>query len=100
MNLFGKDKDDNVITLQELLENDEKSIEDELDLKFKSKKLYEKMKTKLKTREKQILELRYGLGGQKPKTQHEIASMMGISRSYVSRIQTKAINKLAKDFDE
>lgn len=93
---IGKDKDDNTVTLQEVLENNEKSIEDEVDLKFKIKKLYEKMKEVLKIREKTILELRFGLDGNKPKTQNQIAEMMGISRSYVSRIETKAINKLAK----
>ena len=58
------------------------------------------MKDILKDREKTILELRFGLGGRKPKTQNEIASMMGISRSYVSRIETKAIGKLAKEIEE
>ena len=81
---IGKDKDDNVVTLQEVLENDERNIEDEVDLKIKIKLLYEKIKSVLKDREKTILELRFGLGGHKPKTQHEIAEMMGISRSYVS----------------
>ena len=94
---IGKDKDDNVLTLQEILENNERNIEDEVDIKMKIKLLYEKMKTLLKKREKEILELRYGLGGNKPKTQNEIAKMMGISRSYVSRIETKAIGKLAKE---
>ncbi len=61
MNLFGKDKDDNVVTLQEVLENDERNIEDEVDIKFKIKILYEKMKELLKDREKTILELRFGL---------------------------------------
>ena len=97
---IGKDKDDNVVTLQEVLENDERNIEDEVDLKIKIKLLYEKIKSVLKDREKTILELRFGLGGHKPKTQHEIAEMMGISRSYVSRIETKAISKLAKEFKE
>ena len=95
---IGKDKDDNVITLQEILENDERNIEDAVDIKMKIKLLYEKMKSILKDREKTILELRFGLGGHKPKTQHEIAKMMGISRSYVSRIETKAIGKLSKEF--
>lgn len=95
-----KDKDDNTVTLQEVLENNEKNIEDEVDLKFKVKKLYEKMKEVLKAREKTILELRFGLGGKKPQTQNEIADSMGISRSYVSRIETKAIGKLAKEFKE
>ncbi len=97
---IGKDKDDNTVTLQEVIENDERSIEDEVDLKFKIKKLYNKMKEVLKDREKSIVELRFGLNGKKPKTQHEIAEMMGISRSYVSRIETKAIGKLAKEFKE
>lgn len=97
---IGKDKDDNTVTLQEVIENDERSIEDEVDLKFKIKKLYQKMKEVLKDREKSIVELRFGLNGKKPKTQHEIAEIMGISRSYVSRIETKAIGKLAKEFKE
>ena len=67
---------------------------------MKIKLLYEKMKELLKEREKSILELRFGLGGKKPKTQNEIAKMMGISRSYVSRIETRAINKLSKVIKE
>lgn len=97
---IGKDKDDNVVTLQEVLENDERSVEDSVDLKMKIKVLYEKMKKVLKTRERTILELRFGLDGNKPKTQIEIAKSMGISRSYVSRIETKAISKLAKELKE
>lgn len=97
---IGKDKDDNEVTLIDVIETDDKPIEEEIDLKIKVKKLYEKMKEVLKDREKTILELRFGLGGRKPKTQNEIASMMGISRSYVSRIETKAISKLEKEFQE
>ena len=95
---IGKDKDDNVVTLQEVLENDGRNIEDEVDLKFQIKKLYTKIKEVLKDREKTIIELRFGLNGNKPMTQHEIAKIMGISRSYVSRIETKAIKKLNKEF--
>lgn len=97
---IGKDKDDNEVTLQEILENNERNVEDEVDLKFKVKRLYEKMKKILKDREKIIIELRFGLNGQKPKTQKEIAKMMNISRSYVSRIESKAIGKLAKEIKE
>lgn len=97
---IGKDKDDNVVTLQEILENNERNIEDEVDIKMKIKLLCQKMKEILKDRERTILELRFGLGGHKPKTQNEIASMMGISRSYVSRIETKAIDKLAQEIKE
>ena len=67
---------------------------------MKVKLLYEKMKSVLKDRERTILELRFGLDGNKPKTQIEIAEQMGISRSYVSRIETKAIGKLAKEIKE
>lgn len=56
---IGKDKDDNEVTLQEVLENNERNIEDEVDLKFKIKNLYEKMKKILKDREKIIIELRF-----------------------------------------
>lgn len=82
---IGKDKDDNTVCLQDVLENSERNVEDEIDLKFKMKKLYEKMKSVLKDREKTILELRFGLNGNSPKTQNQIAGMMGISRSYVSQ---------------
>ena len=96
---IGKDKDDNEITLLEILENDERSIEDSIDLKLKTNELYKKMDKVLKKREKDILIMRYGLNGQKSKTQNEIAKIMGISRSYVSRIETKAIKKLNKEFN-
>ena len=97
---IGKDKDNNIITLQEVLENDDRNIEEVVDLRMKIKILYKKMKEILKEREKTILELRFGLDGNKPKTQNEIAKMMGISRSYVSRIETKAINKLSQEIKE
>jgi len=97
---IGKDKDDNTVTLQDVLENNERNIDEEVDLKMKIKKLYEKMKDVLKDREKLIIEMRFGLDGKKPKTQNQIADMMGISRSYVSRIETKAIGKLANELQE
>lgn len=96
---IGKDKDDHSISLQEVLDNNDKDVEEIVDLKLKVKKLYYKMKQILKDREKTIIELRFGLNGDKPKTQKQIAKMMGISRSYVSRIETKAIGKLAKEFN-
>lgn len=98
--VIGKDKDDNTVTLKEVIESNGKSIEDEVDLKIKMKKLYQKIKEILKDREKTIIKLRFGLEGGKPKTQKEIADMMGISRSYVSRIETKAIGKLSEEFKE
>lgn len=97
---IGKDKDDNVMTLGEILENNERAIEDTVDLKLKIKELYSKMKNILQNREMKIIELRFGLNGEKPKTQKEIAKMMNISRSYVSRIETKAIGKLSKAIEQ
>jgi len=97
---IGRDGDDNEISLIDILVNDEKNIEDEIDLKMKIKKLYEGMKDILKGRERTILELRFGLGGKKEKTQNQIAEMMGISRSYVSRIEKKAISKLTEKLSE
>ncbi len=58
---IGKDKDDNVVTLQEVLENSERNIEDEVDMKMKVKLLCQKMKEILRDRERTILELRFGL---------------------------------------
>ena len=97
---IGKDKDDNIITLQEVLENNERSIEESIDLKLKEKKLLEKMNSLLTDREKKILVLRFGLNNSEPLTQNEVANIFGISRSYVSRIETKAISKLSKEFIE
>lgn len=97
---IGKDKDDNTVTLQEILENDERPIDEEVDMKMKISKLYEKVKNVLKSRERTIIELRFGLNGKEQKTQKEIANNMGISRSYVSRIETRAIDKLAKEIKE
>ena len=74
--------------------------EDAIDLKLKEKKLYEKMASILKPREREILILRFGLNNSKPLTQNEVANIFGISRSYVSRIETKAISKLAKEIKE
>ena len=64
---IGKDKDNNEISLMDILVNDEKNIEDEIDLKMKTKKLYTRMKDILKGREQTIIELRFGLKRRKAK---------------------------------
>ncbi len=94
---IGVDKEGNEITLIDLISNDSESVVDEVELKMQVKKLYSKMKGTLKNREKVVLELRYGLLNGSSKTQREIANMLGISRSYVSRIEKKAIKKLSKE---
>ena len=94
----GQDKEGNEITFLDVIESEEINIEDEIDLKMKIKKLYKKIEEVLQDRERLIIELRFGLNGKESKTQNEIAKQLGISRSYVSRIETKAINKLSKEF--
>ena len=84
----------------EKIEGNIVDITDEIDLKLKVKKLYKKIEEVLQDREKLIIELRFGLNGKESKTQNQIAKELGISRSYVSRIETKAINKLSKEFKE
>lgn len=94
---IGTDREGNEITLIDVIGNDSDSVVDEVELKLQVKRLYNKMKVVLKNREKMVLELRYGLLNGTGKTQREIAKMMGISRSYVSRIEKKAIKKLSRE---
>lgn len=97
---IGKDKDDNAITLQDVIRNDERPIDEEIDNKIKKAKMFKAINNVLNDREREIIKLRYGLDGKKPKTQIDIAKKMGISRSYVSRIESKAIEKLSKEIKE
>lgn len=90
----GVDKEGNEITLEEKLADEGRSVEEITALKLRIEKLYKVMKERLTKRELEIITLRYGLNGKKEKTQREIAANMGISRSYVSRIETKALSKL------
>lgn len=94
---IGIDKEGNEISLIDILGSDSDTILDEVELKIQIKKLYQRMETSLKKREKLVIELRYGLSNGISKTQREIADMLGISRSYVSRIENRAIRKLYKE---
>lgn len=94
---IGMDKEGNEITLNDILSYEADSVIDKVELQMQIKKLYDKMKSILKKRERIVLELRYGLNNGEEKTQREIAKMLGISRSYVSRIEKKAIKKLSKE---
>lgn len=92
------DKDGNPLTLLDIMSVDDNII-DELDMKFNQGKLAQFINEELNEREKQIIILRYGLNGNKPMTQNSVAKKMNISRSYVSRIETKALKTLKKRFD-
>ena len=94
------DKEGNEVALIDLLSNDSESVGNEVELKMQVCQLYNKMKEVLKTREKTILTLRYGLANSESKTQMEIGNLLGISRSYVSRIENRALKKLRKEFNE
>lgn len=96
----GKDKEGNEVALIDKLCSDDSDVFDEVNLKMQVIKLYEMINRVLQKREQTVLMMRYGLGGSSVYTQKEIAKMLNISRSYVSRIETKAIKKLADCFDE
>ena len=92
------DKDGNQLTLLDIMAVDDDII-DNLDKKLNIKKLGQYINEELEEREKKIIILRYGLDGRKPVTQKQIAKQMNISRSYVSRIEPKALKKLRKRFE-
>ena len=86
-------KDGNALSLMDVLCSDEDLFED-LSARQTYRKLYEVMDTVLSPRERMVITLRYGLGDRTPLTQREIAAKCGISRSYVSRIEKKALAAL------
>lgn len=96
---LGHDADGNEITFMDILTAEEEDVAEQADLNMDIRKLYHYVNRELSGREKQIILLRYGLTG-KPVTQRKIAKEMNISRSYVSRIEKKALQKLAKQFGQ
>lgn len=97
---IGVDREGNEITLIDVLGSDPDVVPDLVGKRLDESRLREKLK-KLAGKERQVLELRYGIAGGARKTQREIARMLGISRSYVSRIEKKAVLKLCRElFDE
>ncbi len=93
------DKDGNPLTLLDIMAVDD-NIADELDLKFNSSKLNKFINEELNDREKKIIILRYGLNGCEPLTQREVAKILNISRSYVSRIEKRSLQLLKRRFDK
>ena len=91
------DKEGNEICLIDVLSSDKDSVVDKVETNIQIKALYSKINTALSEREGEIIRMRYGLVDGKCKTQREIASLLGISRSYVSRIEKKALKKLKKE---
>lgn len=92
------DKDGNALTLIDVIAVDD-TIVDDIDLKIKSERVHQYIRESLEPREREIIILRYGIGNNHPLPQRVVAKKLNISRSYVSRIEKKALEKLRKKFD-
>ena len=97
---IGTDREGNEIKLYDIIETDDADVPEKIYLKENIQKLYEKVENELSSREKLVLKMRYGLYNGEEYTQREIARQIGISRSYVSRIEKSAIQKLREHFKE
>ena len=93
------DKNGNPLTYIDIISSDD-TIAEDLELKVQTERAIELIKTILDERERQIIIMRYGLAGSPPKTQREVADELEISRSYVSRIEKKALERLRHAFGE
>ena len=96
---IGTDKEGNEINLLDIVEYDDKEISDHIILGDTILQLYNAIQKVLDPRELEVLSLRYGLFGNEAKTQREVAASLQISRSYVSRIEKKALLKLRRSLD-
>lgn len=96
---IGIDKEGNEISLMDVLSSDENPVVDLVEHKMEITSLYGKINTTLQHREKVIIEMRYGLRDGRYRTQREIAKLLDISRSYVSRIEKRALKKLLKEME-
>ncbi len=97
---IGTDREGNEIRLYDIIETEEDDIPDKIHLKENIQILYEKVENELSSREKLVLKMRYGLYNGEEYTQREIARQLGISRSYVSRIEKSAVEKLREHFKD
>ncbi len=91
------DKDGNSLTLIDII-SDDSNVAEEIETKTRIERLREIYAPTLDKREQKIINMRYGINGEEELTQREIAAKLGISRSYVSRIETAALKKLKNKF--
>ena len=96
---IGTDKEGKEISLMDVLSSDEDYIIDIVERRIQIKNLYNKIDVTLTDREKTVIQMHYGLLDGNPQTQKEIATVLGISRSYVSRIEKSALKKLNKELN-
>ena len=97
---IGTDKDGETVSLVDVIEMENPKTIDQLILDQDIKELYQAFDQKLTENEKQVISMRYGLFKGKEHTQREVAGVLGISRSYVSRIEKRAIGKLREEFEK
>ena len=97
---IGHDFDGNEITVMDMVKSDDDPVPDEVSDKIDITRMMRKIDEVLDEREREIIRLRYAICGGEEMTQREIASMLGISRSYVSRIEKKALKKIASCLGE
>ena len=93
---IGTDKDGNEISLNDILGTDPDAVIDDINTRIQVRDMLNALGSVLTDREKQIVIHRYGILGTAPRTQREVAAYLGISRSYVSRIEKKALEKLRR----
>lgn len=91
---IGTDREGNEIQLFDIIETNERDALEKIELQGDIKTLYQRVESELSKRERMVLKMRYGLYNEEEYTQKEIAKRLGISRSYVSRIEKSAIEKL------
>ena len=96
---IGVDKDGEAVSLVDVIEMENKEVLEDLILGQDIQELYEAYQCCLKEQEQAVIGMRYGLFGKQPRTQREIAAALGISRSYVSRIEKKALLKLRRGME-
>ncbi|MCH5273183.1 MAG: RNA polymerase sporulation sigma factor SigK [Lachnospiraceae bacterium] len=97
---IGTDKEGNAISLLEIIETQEEDYTDKVEKKEKLSVLPKLIEETLEEREREIIALRYGLLSGREMTQREIANRLSISRSYVSRIEKKALRKLREEYEK
>ncbi|KIL53398.1 hypothetical protein KP77_03740 [Jeotgalibacillus alimentarius] len=96
---IGEDKDGHAISLIDVLQSEDEEVDELIAQKMSGEKIRQVV-TKLDDREREVITARFGMNGQDEKTQREIAKELGISRSYVSRIEKRALMKLFHHFDD
>lgn len=97
---IGQDREGNEIHLMDVIEQQQPDLLESMELAGNIRRLFALMEECLTTREREILSMRYGLNGKREATQNEIGAALGISRSYVSRIEKKALSKLRERFEQ